>query len=254
MLLDSSLPKTILPGIDRIYTLEIISVDKSIGVSTIKISDDIGNSVTEKFDKGETKKLLGATIKVIDVNTNPLNPFGQPDPFRDYIVKLSFDVATSDQLLNQYAGKLNTLDKTNTVEFPIKGFNYVLKGSGRLDESQVFIKDEKGKIMEQPALIIFGPNNRIIKSVKEFIRGDVDGNGAIDINDPVAILNFMFQSGRATCLDSADTDDSGVIDINDAVYLLNWMFLSGSAISEPKSLGNDPTPDSLDCACYGAQC
>jgi len=88
----------------------------------------------------------------------------------------------------------------------------------------------------------------------KFIRGDVDGNGIIDINDPVAILNFMFQSGKMSCLSSADTDDSGTIDINDVTYLLNWMFLSGSAIPQPGTLGNDLTPDKLNCVCYGAQC
>ena len=82
-----------------------------------------------------------------------------------------------------------------------------------------------------------------------FIRGDVDGNGRIDLNDPVTGLNYLFVDGRPVpCLEALDADDSGRLDITDAVYTLQFMFLGGSPPPAPfPDLGPDPTPDALGC-------
>ncbi len=79
-----------------------------------------------------------------------------------------------------------------------------------------------------------------------FRRGDADGSRALDLTDPIGVLNFLFLSGAApTCRDSADGDDSGVIDLTDAIYLLNFLFLGGPAppAPGPEKCGQDPTGD-----------
>jgi len=139
-----------------------------------------------------------------------------------------------------------TPEKLNSVNLRVKlDCEYHRNPTCKLDWLPVVVNYETGNTGSQdpPGVL-----------PRKFIRGDVDGNGAIDINDPLSILAFMFQNGKVSCMDSADVDDSGVIDINDATYLLNWMFLGGKAVPEPKSLGVDSTQDNLGCACYGPGC
>ena len=82
-----------------------------------------------------------------------------------------------------------------------------------------------------------------------FVRGDVNHDGAIDIADPVAIINYLFQGGTIDCLDAADINDGGNVDLTDAIQLMNYMFLDVS--QEPSApflqCGEDLTPDNLSC-------
>jgi len=80
-----------------------------------------------------------------------------------------------------------------------------------------------------------------------FRRGDSDGNGKIEINDPVTVLNFLFQggAGKLSCADAADADDNGSIQLTDAVNVLRYLFADGAppAFPGPRPCGQDPTPD-----------
>ena len=77
-------------------------------------------------------------------------------------------------------------------------------------------------------------------------RGDVDGDSEVTINDPVRLLNFLFNGKRRpTCADAADSNDDGEIDLVDSVFSLNWLFQGRRAPPAPGGLrcGRDPTPD-----------
>ena len=79
-----------------------------------------------------------------------------------------------------------------------------------------------------------------------FLRGDVDGTGVLDINDPLANLIFQFLGQNPpTCMDAADTDDSGSVDISDPLLSLGHQFIGGIIIPLPGAVncGPDPTPD-----------
>jgi hypothetical protein len=79
-----------------------------------------------------------------------------------------------------------------------------------------------------------------------FLRGDVDGSGILDINDPLASLIFQFLGqNRPTCLDAADTNDSGAVDVSDPLHSLGHQFLGVLVIPLPGALvcGPDPTID-----------
>jgi hypothetical protein len=86
-------------------------------------------------------------------------------------------------------------------------------------------------------------------SAAEFIRGDVNGDGSLDITDPVAALAFLFAGGPPLpCADAADFNDSGNLDISDPVSTLAYLFQGGAAPGEPFPLpGFDPSPDGLGC-------
>ncbi len=82
----------------------------------------------------------------------------------------------------------------------------------------------------------------------EFIRGDANDDGSIDIGDPIAILAALFQSAPNPCPDAQDTNDDGAGDISDPVFILGFLFAAGPAPpapfgAPPAGCGPDPTPD-----------
>ena len=83
----------------------------------------------------------------------------------------------------------------------------------------------------------------------EFVRGDVNSNGAIDITDAVATLRYLFLAGDGVaCEDAADVDDNGALALTDAVALLRYLFQDGERPVEPfVAPGVDPTVDELGC-------
>ena len=87
----------------------------------------------------------------------------------------------------------------------------------------------------------------------QFIRGDVDGNGLLQIKDAFAIIRFLRGAGFITCLDAADVDDSGRVSGRDSFFILRRKFSSTSPPPPPfPSCGEDPTPDLIGCASHGA--
>ncbi|MGQ9590867.1 MAG: hypothetical protein ACUVYA_11295 [Planctomycetota bacterium] len=83
-----------------------------------------------------------------------------------------------------------------------------------------------------------------------FVRGDLSGDGRVDIGDAISSLNFLFRGGPgAYCADAADADDSGAVDIADPVFTLIALFQGGRPLPAPwPSRGFDPTPDGLFCS------
>ncbi len=80
----------------------------------------------------------------------------------------------------------------------------------------------------------------------EFRRGDTDGNGALEITDPINNLSFQFL-GTFTppCLDAADFDDNGKVEITDPIANLSHQFLGTAPPAPPgkDTCGLDPTED-----------
>ena len=89
----------------------------------------------------------------------------------------------------------------------------------------------------------------VVDSVR-FVRGDSNGDGAIDLSDASHVLNFLFLGGTppVACDDSADVNDDGQLNLSDAIFLLNFLFLGGDPVPDPHpEEGIDPTPDPLGC-------
>ncbi len=86
----------------------------------------------------------------------------------------------------------------------------------------------------------------------EFIRGDCNIDGFLGIGDALSLLNYLFASGPATCLDACDPSDDDQILINDPLTLLNYLFASAPAPSAPfPGCGPDPTGTTdLGCVDY----
>jgi hypothetical protein len=88
-----------------------------------------------------------------------------------------------------------------------------------------------------------------IREDHEFIRGDTNFDGRLDISDAVTILHGLFLGdAEIHCDDAADLNDDGVVDITDGIYALSYLFLGGKPPPTPyPGPGEDPTPDLLFC-------
>src|SRR5262245_37414119 len=83
-----------------------------------------------------------------------------------------------------------------------------------------------------------------------FIRGDVDGDGRVDLSDSIRTLGHLFLGNPSElgCEDAADRDDNGILDITDPVGLLAYLYLGGPEPAPPfGACGPDATPDDLLC-------
>ncbi|MFN0058328.1 MAG: endonuclease [Planctomycetota bacterium] len=79
---------------------------------------------------------------------------------------------------------------------------------------------------------------------QEFLRGDVNGSGAVLIDDVIVLLSYLFASAPLSCLDAADVGDDGAVQINDPIFLLGYLFGSGALPPPPFDMcGVDTTPD-----------
>ena len=65
-------------------------------------------------------------------------------------------------------------------------------------------------------------------STPDFVRGEVNGDGLVDVADAQYILNHLFADGPAPTVEEAgDVNGDINIDIADPVFLLNYLFNSG---------------------------
>jgi hypothetical protein len=81
-----------------------------------------------------------------------------------------------------------------------------------------------------------------------FIRGDANGDGAVDLADSLAVLFHLFEGGAEVCLEAANGNDDALVDLSDAVHILEHLFRSGPSIPPPwPDCGTDPGLASLGC-------
>jgi non-lysosomal glucosylceramidase len=66
------------------------------------------------------------------------------------------------------------------------------------------------------------------KDSLDFLCGDANSDGMIDIGDIVAVLNYLYRGGTPPCpLAAADVNRDQIVDLGDAVYLINYLFKAG---------------------------
>ena len=83
---------------------------------------------------------------------------------------------------------------------------------------------------------------------QQFIRGDANGDGVVDVSDPIFTAEALFGGGPSLCHDAEDANDDGLVDLADPVYLFYFLFDGASAPAAPTiECGEDPTPDALGC-------
>jgi len=78
----------------------------------------------------------------------------------------------------------------------------------------------------------------------DFIRGDSNSDGELNISDAQHTLRWLFLAGREPdCPAAADANDDETVDISDPIRVLEYLFLGGSPPAPPFPIaGPDPTP------------
>jgi len=84
-------------------------------------------------------------------------------------------------------------------------------------------------------------------TAQEFIRGDANESGEVDISDAIAILEYLFLGGEVRpVVSAADANDDGRVEITDALHVLFHLFVGGREFRIPHPYpiwGFDPTPN-----------
>jgi hypothetical protein len=82
----------------------------------------------------------------------------------------------------------------------------------------------------------------------QFLRGDANGDGQVDISDARKIAVSLFLGQVLVCEDAADADDSESLNVTDIIYLLDHLYRNGPTLTAPyPNTGPDPAGDALDC-------
>jgi hypothetical protein len=69
---------------------------------------------------------------------------------------------------------------------------------------------------------------------RNFLRGDADQNGQVNLSDSVSILTWLFRGGdEPSCVEAADSNGNRQVNIADPIYLLQHLFVSGPAPQAP---------------------
>lgn len=92
-----------------------------------------------------------------------------------------------------------------------------------------------------------------VQCASGFQRADSNGDGALNIADPIALLDLLFSggAGAVNCDDALDGNDDGNRDIADAVFVLAFLFSGGPTPPAPFGVcGVDPTTDALGCVSH----
>jgi hypothetical protein len=65
-------------------------------------------------------------------------------------------------------------------------------------------------------------------NISSFTRGDVNGDGAINVGDVVHLVNFLYRDGDPPLpMEAGDFDCDGVVNVGDVVHLVNYLYRDG---------------------------
>ena len=100
---------------------------------------------------------------------------------------------------------------------------------------------------DEEALVDIGALESPGACAYEFLRGDCQHSGIVDVTDAIHGLSYLFIGGvEITCQDACDVDDSGQLDVSDPIYTLSFLFIGGDRPTAPfPEVGRDPTLDEL---------
>jgi hypothetical protein len=83
------------------------------------------------------------------------------------------------------------------------------------------------RVRAQDVIGVESPWSELL-NVTVILCGDVDASDAVDIDDVVFLIQYIFASGTAPDpIEKGDVDVSGAIDIDDVVFLIQYIFSSG---------------------------
>ena len=78
-------------------------------------------------------------------------------------------------------------------------------------------------------------NGNFVEITAGGVRGDVDGNGVVDIDDLNIVINIMVKKATMAQWPNADVDKNGVVDIDDLNIIINIMVKKATKAQWPNA-------------------
>jgi hypothetical protein len=71
-------------------------------------------------------------------------------------------------------------------------------------------------------------DNACISVFIDFVRGDANADGVINVADIVCVVNFLYRNGDPpTPMEAGDANCDGIVNVADVVYLVNYLYRGG---------------------------
>jgi hypothetical protein len=64
----------------------------------------------------------------------------------------------------------------------------------------------------------------VCDTLKEFIRGDSNRDGTVNVADPIFTINYLFLNGALRCEQSSDANDDEKVNVADPIYTVRFLF------------------------------
>ncbi len=75
---------------------------------------------------------------------------------------------------------------------------------------------------------LYGDPSLVREGISNFLCGDCNGDGNIDVGDVIYLINYLYKMGPApNPMESGDTNQDGEVNVGDVVYLINYLFKNG---------------------------
>jgi len=156
------------------------------------------------------------TVNVANFSFSPPNTVVQPGDTVRWVLVSGFHTTTSDVTSPKAwdSGNMSTVGQHFDVQFTMAD------GPGPFPyHCTIHFSTMKDTIfVAPPASCCIGQ------------RGDVNGDGTLDITDLIFLVDYSFGSGPApACPEEADVNGDGTVDITDLIYLVDYSFGTGPA-------------------------
>lgn len=195
-------------GLEYLNTSEVTRMDDMFHACSQLTSIDVSHFNTEKVTFMAGMFSLCRNLKILDLSSfNTSN-----------VVAMRFMFAYCGELETIYVGDgWSTAAATENCYQMFQDCNSLVGGQGT-----TYDNDHVGA---DYAHIDGGPDNPGYFTEKSaYIRGDVDSDGKVDINDVTALIDLLLGGGTISN-PAADCDKNGNIDINDVTALIDYLLI-----------------------------
>ena len=108
----------------------------------------------------------------------------------------------------------------------------------------VEVRNIDGQVSNQWSMAILPP-------APQFIRGDSNLDGVVNISDGVRIVRHLFAGVPIGCQDALDANDDGRLNVTDAIRVLDFLYRGGRAPSAPYPAQGRDASDNDELGCEG---
>ncbi len=207
-------------GSDEAYA---IALDSSNNVYVTGYSDSTGtyqDYATIKYDSS------GNELWVKKYN-------GPPGNGSDFAYDIAVDGSNNAYVTGMSGGGPSSLDYATVKYYPNGDVAWVTRYNGPgnvIDYASAIALDDSGNVCVT-GLTDRGGSNQDYATIKyvQFLCGDANKDGVVDVGDVVYLINYLFKGGPAPVpiVKAGDASCDGVVDVGDIVYLINYLFKNG---------------------------